>query len=242
MKTTLIKTLLLLTLITLPATQLSAQGFLKKLTKGATTEATDSTATDDAAADSTSIDWDAIPVYHPQVILETDEQGNPVLNPDGTQQTRVLFVDQFGNYRSQEAVDAQRKSLKKYIGNVVLKVGGGAAAGALTGLLVGGKKKGAATAIGAGAGAVAGLVLSLGDIKKAKALNKSLKAQDKMMEEYRKAFTNEGVKVDAAANVESIEGLNIDKDAAVSKTASEIKAIVESESFNTPDTGIWDSI
>ena len=241
MRITLIRAFLLLSFIALPATQLSAQKFLKNLTKGLTKEKTDSTATD-TAVDSTSINWDAIPIYHPQVIIETDDNGQPLLNPDGTQQTRVLFVDQFGNYRSQEAVDAQRKKLKKYIGNIVLKIGGGAAAGALTGLLAGGKKKGAATAIGAGVGAVAGLALSLGDIKRAKAMHKSLKEQDKMMEEYRKSFTNEGVKVDAAANVESIEGLNIDKDAAVSKTASEIKAIVESESFNTPDTGIWDSI
>ena len=63
-----------------------------------------------------------------------------------------------------------------------------------------------------------------------------------MMETYRKNFTNEGVPIDAAANVESIEGLDIDKDTAVSKTADEIKAMVENDNFNTPDTSIWDSI
>ena len=158
--------------------------------------------------------------------------------------TRVLLVDQFGNYRSQEAVEAQRKALKKYITQIIAKVGGGAALGAVTGLLSAGNKKNklGAAAIGAGAGAVAGALLSMGDIKRARDLNKSLKEQDKLMEVYRKNFTNEGEKVDAAANIDDIEGLTLDKESAVSKTASEIKDLVQSETFNTPEAGIWDSI
>lgn len=245
MKNFLMKALLAVMLLGVPAAQLSAQSLLSKLAKSATkssqAEAADTTATA-AEGDSVKIDWDAIPVYHPQVVVETDESGQPLLNADGTQQTRVLFVDQFGNYRSQEAVDAQRKKLKKYLGNIALKVGGGALAGAAAGFLSGGSKKGAATAIGAGAGAAAGVLLSLNDIKQAKALHKSLKEQDKMMEAYRKSFTNEGVAIDASANIESIEGLNLDKSTAVSKTASEIKEMVESDEFNTPEAGIWDSI
>lgn len=245
MKTTLMKLMLAAMLLASPFFSAHAQGLLGKLGKSLTksSASTETTAeADTTATDSSAIDWDAIPIYHPQLITETDAEGNPVLNADGTPKTRVLFVDQFGRYRSQEAVEAQRKKLKKYVGNIVLKVGGGAAAGAVSGLLAGGRNKGTKAAIGAGAGAVAGALLSLGDIKRAKEINKSLKEQDKMMEAYRKNFTNEGVPTDASANIESIEGLNIDKDAAVSKTADEIKQMVESEEFNTPEAGIWDSI
>ena len=262
MKTYLIRSMIACVLLVVPVTEMSAQGLLSKLSKAvdkvagtkgnkSTTTTDSSLAEGDSAAapdgeeenDSTTIDWDAIPVYHLQIVNETNADGTPALNADGTPITRVMLVDQFGNYRSQEAVEAQRKSLKKYIGTIIAKVGGGAALGAVTGLLAGGKKnRGAGAAIGAAAGAVAGVLFSLGDIKRATAINKSLKAQDKMMETYRKNFTNEGVPIDAAANVESIEGLDIDKDTAVSKTADEIKAIVDNDTFNMPDTSIWDSI
>ena len=238
MKKLILKSLLALIVLSFSATPASAQlGKLLSKSKAKTTAAADTTAVDSAAA---TIDWDNIPVYHAQLVNVTDEAGNPVLNDDGTQQTRVMLVDQFGNYRSQAAVDAQRKKLKKYIGNILKKVGIGAATGAAGSLIAGGNV--GQTAIAAGAGAVAGLALSAGDIKKARELHKSLKAQDKLMEAYAKNFTNEGEKVDAAANIESIEGLDIDKDAAVSKTAGEIKAIVDNEEFNQPAEGIWDSI
>lgn len=257
MKTLVYKCLFTLLLLVTSGGIANAQGFLSKvskalskvtntttassLTDGNDTEADDSSTSD---GDSTSIDWDAIPVYHLQVINETNDDGTPQLNTDGTPVTRVLLVDQFGNYRSQEAVEAQRKALKKYITQIIAKVGGGAALGAVTGLLSAGNKKNkvGAAAIGAGAGAVAGALLSMGDIKRARDLNKSLKEQDKLMEVYRKNFTNEGEKVDAAANIDDIEGLTLDKESAVSKTASEIKDLVQSETFNTPEAGIWDSI
>ena len=257
MKTFVCRWLFTLLLLIISAGSANAQGFLSKASKllgkvTSTTQTTTASSLADGAAendsitaegDSTSIDWDAIPIYHLQVINETNDDGTPMLNPDGTPVTRVLLVDQFGNYRSQEAVDAQRKALKKYITQIIAKVGGGAALGAVTGLLAGGKKnKVGAAAIGAGAGAVAGALLSLGDIKRARAMNKSLKEQDKLMETYRKNFTNEGKKVDAAANIDDIEGLTLDKESAVSKTASEIKDLVESDTFNTPEAGIWDSI
>ena len=258
-----VKCLLALLLLTTPAVTVDAQGILSKIGKaidkvsGANKKkaTTASSLTGDegaeiaegdsitAESDSTTIDWNAIPIYHLQVINETNDDGTPMLNADGTPVTRVLLVDQFGNYRSQEAVDAQRKSLKKYINRIIAKVGGGAALGAVAGLISSGKKnKIGGAAIGAGAGAVAGVLLSLGDIKQARALNKSLKEQDKLMEVYRKNFTNEGEKVDAAANIDDIEGLTLDKESAVSKTASEIKTMVESDDFNTPEAGIWDSI
>jgi hypothetical protein len=240
MKTFILKSLLAFIVLSFSATTASAQlGKLLGKSKAKTEAAADTTAVDSAA---NAIDWDNIPVYHAQLVNLTDEAGNPLLNEDGTQQTRVMLVDQFGNYRSQAAVDAQRKKLKKYIGNIVAKVGGAAAVGAVSGLLAGGSKKGTGAAIGAAAGVVAGLALSANDIKRARELHKSLKEQDKLMEAYAKNFTNEGEKVDAAANVESIDGLTIDKDAAVSKTAGEIKAIVDSEDFDKPAEGIWDSI
>lgn len=257
MKTFIYKWLFTLLLLSISIVSADAQGILSKvskaLSKGTETSKTTTSSsltdgdgvadTSTAEEDSTSIDWDAIPIYHLQVINEANDDGTPMLNPDGTPVTRVLLVDQFGNYRSQEAVEAQRKALKKYINQIIAKVGGGAALGAVTGLIAGGKKnKVGAAAIGAGAGAVAGALLSLSDIKRARAMNKSLKEQDKLMEVYRKNFTNEGEKVDAAANIDNIEGLTLDKESAVSKTASEIKDLVKSDTFNTPEVGIWDSI
>ena len=174
MKLLTIKAMMALMLLTLPLAQVSAQGFLGKLSKAVNSlspkaaktdtkaSLTDSADDDDddldsteADSDSTSIDWDDIPIYHLQVINETNEDGSPALNADGTAKTRVLLVDQFGNYRSQEAVETQRKALKKYCTRIIAKVGGGAAVGAVVGLLSGGKKhKVAGAAIGAGAGAV----------------------------------------------------------------------------------------
>lgn len=45
-----------------------------------------------AASDSVSIAWDKIPVFSAKRVNMTDENGNPVLLEDGTQDYRVLLV------------------------------------------------------------------------------------------------------------------------------------------------------
>ena len=162
-----VKSITIVALLFLTCSQVSAQGFLKKLAKSAEqlTTSTDTASTDTAAVK--PLKWDKIPVYHAEKRVVTNSQGAPMKNEDGTPMVRVLLVDQFNNVRSPEAVQEQHKKLNKAIGNILLKVGGGAAVGVAGGLLASkGKAKGAL--IGGAVGAAAGLALSTKDIKAAK--------------------------------------------------------------------------
>lgn len=214
--------------------QISAQSFLKKLSKGVKDTAKELSGTvtkSDAAADSTmKIKWDAIPVYTAQQINVTDANGQPLLNEDGTPQVRVFLVDQFGNKRSKEAVKAQQKKLWEAVGKIAGKVGLGAiAGGALSGDVE-----------GALVGAATGAVASADDIKMAVAQKKSLKQQKKLLEAYEKNFTDEGIPVDAKADLSKIKDLDLDEKNTLSMNAEDIKKEVESENFNTTDDTAWE--
>ena len=159
----------------------------------------------------------------------TDKAGNPILNEDGTQATRVLLSDENGTYKGWEAVHEQNRQLDKAITKIILKMGGGAALGAVTGFLVsGGDWRGAVG--GAVAGAGAGALLSKDDFKKAKALKKAMKAQKKELELYHKTYTDEGKPISASADLSHFE--NVEERTAVD---SEIDAELASADFNTPD-------
>ena len=207
----------------------SAQGFLKKISKGldkaeSAMKKVDKVASsllDTAAVDTTKkIQWEKIPEYHAEKVAIKDKDGNVVKNADGTEDYRVLLIDQFGNVRSQEVADAQVKQLTSKILLIVGKVGGGAAIG---GLLGGGK--------GAAAGAVGGLLLSADDIKMALKLNKSLKKQRKLLDEYKKSFTDEGKPVSASVDMNKIAGMDI-IDNSLTKDSEEILAMIQSPEFN----------
>lgn len=215
----------------------SAQGFLKKLAKSAkqlTTTPTDSASTDTASVK--PLKWDKIPVYHAEKRAVTNADGTPMKNEDGTPMVRVLLVDQFNNVRSPEAVKEQHKKLNKAIGNILLKVGGGAALGVAGGLLAS-KGKASGALIGGAAGAVAGLALSAKDIKAAKAQKKSLKQQEELIAKYQENFTSEGTPVNASVDVAKIEGLEISE--GVSMTAEALKTELSSETFNSSDDSAW---
>lgn len=217
------------------STQVSAQGFLKKISnaveKVAATPVKESDTTDTAVADSTAkIKWDAIPVYTLQQVIVTDAAGQPLLNEDGTSQIRVFLIDQFGNRRSKEAVKAQQKKLWEAVGKIAGKVGGGALVG---GLLTGDVE-------GAVAGAATGAIASADDIEMALAQKKSLKQQKKLLEVYEKNFTDEGVPVDAKADLSKIKDLNLSEENTITQTAEEIKKELESEDFNTTDDTAWE--
>lgn len=228
-------------------TEVSAQGFLKKLEKAANKtlsatdkvldgadkalDATDAVLGETTPADSTKkINWEAIPVYHTQKITETDANGQPLLNEDGTPKVRVFLVDQFGNKRSKEAVKAQQKKLWAAVGAIAGKVGIGAVAG---GLLKGDVE-------GAVAGAAAGAVASADDIKMAVAQKKSLNQQKKLLKAYEENFTDEGVPVDAKADLSKIKNLDLAEDNSLSMSSEELKKELESEAFNTTDDSAWD--
>jgi hypothetical protein len=240
MKNLFVKSLAVLALMAMSTSQVSAQGFLKKLTKSAE-KVTSSTPADTASTDTAAVKplkWDMIPVYTAKKVNVTDENGNQLKNEDGTPIVRVFLVDQFGNKRSAEAVKEQHKKINKAIGRILLKIGGGAALGVAGGLLAS-KGKASGGVIGGVAGAAAGLALSAKDIKQAKAQKKSLKEQEKLVEAYQKAFTAEGTPVDASVNLADVDGIDFTAGDAVSETAESLKAELANTNFNSSDDSSW---
>lgn len=221
----------------------SAQGFLKKISKGidkATkvvnkgtdviekgTDIVDEVA-GNAKDDPKSVKWDAIPTYTPQVVYVLDEEGNNVLNEDGTKQYHVFLVDQNGNIRSKEAVKAQNMEIIGRVTAIVAKM--------TTTTVAGAKGKGVGGAL---LGAGLGVISSIGDVKMIKKQLKSLKEQKKMIESYSQNFTDEGVPVSADVDLSKVVGLDFNEENALSMRTSEIKKELESESFNTVDDA-WD--
>lgn len=184
-----------------------------------------------AASDSVSIAWDKIPVFSAKRVNMTDENGNPVLLEDGTQDYRVLLVDQFGNKRSVQSVKAQIDIINQRVLAILAKVGLGAGIGALQNGLSG-------AAVGAGMGALA----SIDDISMAKKQKKSLKQQKILLAEYQKNFTEEGKPINAKVDPTKLEGLDLKEDNALSMTAADIKKELESEDFNSTDTSSWEGL
>ena len=184
-----------------------------------------------AASDSVSIAWDKIPVFSAKRVNMTDENGNPVLLEDGTQDYRVLLVDQFGNKRSAQSVKAQIDIINQRVLAILAKVGLGAGIGALQNGLSG-------AAVGAGMGALA----SIDDISMAKKQKKSLKQQKILLAEYQKNFTEEGKPINAKVDPTKLEGLDLKEDNSLSMTAADIKKELESEDFNSTDTSSWEGL
>lgn len=184
-----------------------------------------------AASDSVSIAWDKIPVFSAKRVNMTDENGNPVLLEDGTQDYRVLLIDQFGNKRSAQSVKAQIDIINQRVLAILAKVGLGAGIGALQNGLSG-------AAVGAGMGALA----SIDDISMAKKQKKSLKQQKILLAEYQKNFTEEGKPINAKVDPTKLEGLDLKEDNTLSMTAADIKKELESEDFNSTDTSSWEGL
>lgn len=230
MKKLIFRSTIALSLLFSVTTSANAQGFLKKIkstVEKVTPKSNDTT--NDSTATTPKINWDNIPVFHAEETVIVDADGNPVLNEDGTQQIRVFLVDQEGNKRSAESVKAQINAINKSIGLILAKVGGGAALGALTG---GGK--------GAVAGAAAGALASVDDIKKATAQKKSLNQQKKLLAEYEKNFTAEGVPVNAQVDVSKLTDLNLKPESKKSATAEQVIQELADADFNTSDTSAWE--
>ena len=237
MKKTVLCMMVLGILLTFGTTNVQAQGFLNKMKKSLSSKKTESV--NDSLENDTVVKplkWDQIPVYSAKKVTLTNSDGSPKLNEDGTPVTRVFLVDQFGNKRSYEAVQEQHKKIDKAITRIILKVGGGAAVGALAGLAAG---KGKGAAVGAVAGAAGGLALSAKDIKEAKAQQKSLKEQKKLLEAYKKAFTTEGTPIAASVDLTNVDGFDFTAGESVSETAEALKAELESDAFNSSDDSAW---
>lgn len=249
-KQTILESLLLLVMMGL-CSSVSAQGFLKKLSKGAkkaaetTTEVAQSTtSTANSLAESTdgtqTFSWDSIPVYHAAKVYQVDASGNKVKNADGTDKYKVILVDQFGNMRSLAAVKAQHQRIKKQIGIIWKNVGVGAGIGAATSLLSGGGLKEAA--VGAAGGALTGAFASLGNISNIKKERSSLKAQEKLLAAYEKNFTEEGDLKNAKVDPSKIEDLGLKEDNSLSMTAEDVKKELADASFNDSSSSILDDL
>lgn len=225
------------------------QSFLKKVANAAKKSVTsvassvlgneDPSSSSDAKEEvKDSINWEKIPVYSVQLVKVTDDNGNVLKNEDGTEVMRVYLVDQDGNKRSKEAVEAQHAKLRKLTNKIVGNVVGDAAIGAAGALLSGKGLKGAA--VGAAGGAAVGALFSSKDIAEAKKLKKNLKEQEKLLAEYSKSFTSEGEVVDASVDLSSLSFIDLNADNVASMTSSEIKSLTEDPAFQNADDSSWD--
>ena len=193
----------------------SAQSFLKKLTKTAeslTTEQKSDTGTSATDTVSNKIKESDLPVYSIQKVYETDEQGNRLKAEDGTDKWRAFLVDKNGNKVSAETVVAQSKQINDAIIKIAAKVGVGAGIGALTG-----KGKGALI------GVAAGLGLSVPDIILVIKLKKNAIKQKKALDVYRQSFDDEGNPIAAKLDKETIKALDISEENSTSETTAKIK-------------------
>lgn len=235
MRTNLIKALALAAMFVAGAQGVSAQGFLNKLTKGLdkVSKAADKVgdaaevmdeATTKANNDSVAAKKAALlnaPQYKVNKVIQTDANGNPVLNEDGTTRYTYLVTDNEGKVCDATVAKNMVNSRLKAYGNIIAKFLGGVAGGGVKGLLSGNKKD---AIIGGVVGGAAGLALSANDIKTIKGLNKSLKELKKTLEVYQTNFTEEGLPKDASMDLSNVEGIDFTKCEELTKSAADVKA------------------
>ncbi len=246
MKKQTFKSLAMAAVLALATSNVQAQGFFKKLSKGidkatraidkgtkeldkmTTNLVGDTNATQDAtqsASDSSKINKeyliDDAPHYTVKKVYETTENGDTLRNDDGTVRSHYLVFDKNDKVCDVNTAQKMINSRLKAYGNILAKVGGGAALGVAAGLLSKDKK---AALTGGLTGALAGLALSSGDMKKIKELNKSLKAYKTTLTAYQKTFTEEGLPIDATVDLSDVDGIDFTKADELTKEAAEVKA------------------
>ena len=214
-------------------TSLSAQGFLNKLKKATDKVESDSktvasvtgatTASTEQGTDSISPKefLEKAPSYTVKKVIETDSLGKAITNEDGTTRYSYLLIDKDGKVCEKNAVRKHLNSALKSGTFILLKVGGGATAGALAGKKIGGSKKSAW--IGAGVGAAAGLLGSANDIKAVKQQIKLMKECKKVLKAYEKTFTEEGTPIDASIDLANVDGINFTECEEITKSAADVK-------------------
>ena len=226
MKSLILKGILLVAVLSFNAEGVMAQSFLKKLKKGVESVTSTKVSETQSEQPTDSVDVKELlanpPAYSIKKVILTDENGEKIMNEDGTVKYHYLVIDDNTGKvctaeHSKKIVNARLKSF----GTILAKVGGGAAVGALGGLL---KKDKKAALKGAAIGAAAGLLASTDDMKKIKALNKSLKEYKKQLEVYQKTFTEEGTPIDASINLADVEGFDFTEAEELTKSASDVKA------------------
>lgn len=246
MKKQLFKSLALAAVLALATSNVQAQGFFKKLEKGlnkatkaidngtkeldkvttnlagnANAEQDNTQASSDSAKISKEDLIDNAPHYTVKKVYETAENGDTLRNDDGTIRAHYLVFDKDDKICDANTAQKMINSRLKAYGAIIAKVGGGAALGVAAGLLSKDKK---AALTGGLTGALAGLALSSGDMKKIKELNKSLKAYKATLAAYQKTFTEEGLPIDATVDLSNVDGIDFTKADELTKEAAEVKA------------------
>lgn len=216
-------------LLMVASTDVSAQGFLKKVTKSVN-KVTETLNGQDASADTAKVEkskTDSLLVtpmkFEVKKITVYDEAGDS-LNADGTVRYSYRVVDANNKVYDPAVVEQMVDSRTKAYTKILAKVGGGAVVGASTGMLFG-KKKDAWK--GAAGGAIAGLALSATDIVEIRKINKDLKQLKAVLEAYKQTFTAEGLPKDVAADLTNVNGIDFTQCAVISKPMAEVQAEME---------------
>ncbi len=202
---------------------------------GATESETTESETTETTTEESTVNADSLKsvllstmTFEVKKVIETDDNGKTLLNEDGTERVRYLLIDQDGKVC--DATTAKKlvhQRLGQY-GKILGNLGKGALTGGAATLLGGGSLKD--VAVGAAAGAVAGIALSTEEMSNIKKLNKSIKNYKKTIEAYQKTFTDEGVPVDASIDLSNIDGVNFSKVETTTMPSSQIeKELAESK-------------
>lgn len=222
MKHSFFKTFICCTLLCFCA-DMTAQGFLKSLSKKNKTESKEAEA-NDTTQTKDKIKKEDIPAYKAQKVYVLDANNQRIKNEDGTDKYIVELIRTSDNVRvSPEMVEEQSKQ----INNAILKIAGKAAAGAGIGALTNGTK-------GALVGLAAGLGLSINDIGTIIKLKKESNKQKKALEAYRKSFDEEGNPTTAKVDKETLKLLDINDDNAVEKSTAQIQQELSKPEYSKP--------
>jgi len=164
--------------------------------------------------------------YSVKKVIEIDENGNQILNDDGTVKYHYLVIDNNGNAcdasTAESMVKFRNKAYKKIIMNVM--IGGGL--GAL-------EDKGKLESILIGIGG--GVLTSIEDITQIYTLNKQLKSLKKALAAYKKTFTDEGLPKDPSVDLSNVDGIDFTKSEELTKSAADVKAELAASIENAPN-------
>jgi len=227
MKQSILKTAFLIVLVGF-GSNLSAQGFFKKLLKPKSetskVEESSGSAENDTTTVKDKIKKSDIPAYKAQKVYVLDENNQRVKNDDGTDKYYVELIRTSDGVRvSPEMAEAQTKQINQ----AILAIAGKAALAAGTGFLSGGAK-------GALLGLAVGLGLSVNDIILIVDLKKDSNKQKKALEAYRKSFDEEGYPTVAKVDKKTIKILGMDEENAVEKTTAQIQEELSKPEYSTP--------
>ena len=207
-----------------------SQGFLKKVQKGITkTTTTEQCSASEKSSKENSKELpdsvkEAVTNIHSftvNKVIEKDKSGKILVNKDGTTIYHYLIIDKDGKVCDANTAKKIVASRNRSILNILAKVGVGTAAGAGVGFVSGGTSGAIA---GGAAGAAVGLALSAPDIKNLKEQNKKLEEYKNLLNSYKTTFTEEGIPLDAKADLSNVNGIDFSKSKALTKSAAEVKS------------------